>query len=411
MELPDTPPVDGADHYAALFRQNIVRGVQATLRQMPQGDALLSADEKAQALHALDFGLELADAWPHVRDLMLHIASKMEQAGHRGIWLGYLERGVKQADKVEDRAALAKLLLQLGYLNQLKSNYDAAYVHYRSSAEIFLATDDIGNYVRALNQQAFVAWLQRRPAEAQALTNVVLELMAPNDPKCATSYSVRGWLALDKSDWYTAEANFTLALELWEKEGDKRQIARRLRDLCNSLYPQKRFAEAIEQNKRALALFRQIDDRYEWAVTQMNLGAVYLEMKKPSEALPLFEELEKPFVDLQDILHLAMLYHNWGIAHRDVGGFTSAEEKLSEAINRYQSLHRTDLQVNALDDLGVAYALSGQPIQAIATFEQAMVYLTTIESAPGYQRLADTVHAHLEEAISSSTKGEGDAPA
>ena len=391
-------PVDDAARYARQFNQNIVRSVQATLRRMPEGDALLSEDQKTRALHVLDMSIKLPDAWPTVRELFLIMAPKMERAGHRADWLGYLEKGAKQADDMADRAAQANLLLQMGFLHQLQNNYDSASIHYQTSAAIFRTIEDTGNYARALNQQAFVAFLQRDLPEARRLTDRVIALLPPGDAKCATSYSVRGWLAFDNGEWSVAEENFRVALALWEQQEDGRQIARRLRDLGNALYPQHRFDEAIVVNERALALFEELEDRFEWAVTQMNLAVIHLVMKQPLPALHLLEEVEPIFVQVQDTHHLALLYHNWGIAHRDLHDFTAAEHRLTAAMQSYTALRRAASQVDALDDLGVTYVLAKRRADAIETFELALTKLSHMENDPSYQRIYNSVTSHLSEA-------------
>ena len=66
--------------YAALFRQYIQRSAQATLAAVQSSGPTLPVEQREQSLHALDFALELPEAWNEARDLLLGLAPKLDQA-------------------------------------------------------------------------------------------------------------------------------------------------------------------------------------------------------------------------------------------------------------------------------------------------------------------------------------------
>ena len=388
--------------YPDLFRQYVARSVAITYAAVAADPITLADEIRTQALHVLSFALRLAEAWPATRDLLLLLAPKMEKAGYRDDWIPYLKMGLQQSHVLGDTTVMAELNLQVGLLYQLRAQLAQAYHYYQASAICFATTGDTHNQARALNQQAFVAWLQRRHAEALQLTDVTLQLLPENDVRRATGYVVRGWIAIDNHDFEVAERYFTQALQLWQAQGDQRQIARRLRDLADVLQLQEHYQAAIDYYTQAIDLFTGIQDRFELAVTQINLGVIYLLHQQMEKALRCFAATESVFRQLQDHLNLANVYTNQGIAYRNLGQFTRSIAVLHKSIELFVNLNRTDRQVNALDELGMSYLAAGKVSEATVSLEQALTCLQKMEKEPGYRQQWEAVHAHLQLTLCAS---------
>jgi len=311
--------------YPALFGDYLGRSLDYVLAAVRATATLLPDDLREQALHTLRFALDLTPAWLLTRDLLLVMAPKMEQAGFRDEWLPYLEAGLRQSQRIGDGRAEAELTLEIGYVFQLRGKLSLARTHYTASASIFEKVGATHRQALSVNRQAFIAWLQRRYEEIPGLIELASKLLPEDDPERATSYVVLGWVALDRRDWQTGVAYFAQALQLWQKRGDKREIARRLRDLASALQMQQQYAESIVHYQRAIDLFDEVEDIFEQAVAKMNLGVVYLSVGQMHEAATLFALAEPIFRRVQDVEHLAMLYNNQGIVYRNLGRWASAK--------------------------------------------------------------------------------------
>jgi tetratricopeptide (TPR) repeat protein len=247
-------------------------------------------------------------------------------------WIPYLEKGLAQAQALEDGPAAAELNLHLGYLLQLRNKHQGAHACFSASATTFAAVGDTEKLARALNRLAFPCRLQPALGDPVALAQRALTLLSPAHPERAASYVALGWHAYDHRDWSSAAAYFEHALTIAQRQGHPRQIARRLRDLASAWQMQGKYQAAIDCYEQAITRFAAINDGYDQAVAHMNVGVAYLALQEAQAALDWFALAEPIFVRVQDRLHLAMLYNNRGIALRLLGQWTEAETAFLHSI-------------------------------------------------------------------------------
>lgn len=387
-------------NYPRVFCDFILRTLQGSLAQVQAAGNVLSDDLRDQALHILTFALKLEEAWPFTRTLLINLAPKLEQMGHRDDWMPYLEQGLQYSQALGDQETLARLHLQLGMLYQFRAKYDQACFHLTQSTERFAALNQRGEQAETLNRLAHIARLRRRYPEATALVTQALALLDDNDHGRAFSYFVLGGVAEDAGEFDNAIAYFQRSLALWEQAGDPRMIAVRLGNLGVPLRKLSKFAEAIACYERSIALFETVQDRVQQAMMRINLGNVYLVQQQPARALELYLLAEPPLRLAQDELNLALLTMNLGIAQRDLQHFSVAEQTLLAAIDGWQHLGNNYFLVNSLDELGLVYLQQGHHRLAAATFRQAMMTLAIMKDQPGYLSLLDSVSTHLAQVAS-----------
>lgn len=390
-ELPDAPLLN----YPKLFKQYVVRSIRTSLSGL-EDNSLSSQETRDRALHVLSFALQLEDAWTDTCELLLRMAPMMEKAGHRDDWLSYLEGGVRRCRLLEDEFAEAQLNLEIGMLHQLRSRYDDAYARYTISQVYFEKVSDTAKQAKAINRMAFVAYLQSRYVEATTLAEKALHMLHDDDAGRAASYNVLGRIAFDNQDWQQAVDYFQKALELREKENDPRMVAQSLRDLGPALRASGKYVEAIICHERAIALFAATNDLVQQAVTQMNLGTMYLFHDQPAQALNYYQLAEPIFRKTQDELHLGIVHTNLGIAHRQLQHRDRAEHFLLLAIRRWESLGRIDGLVNTMDELGLLFLEQGLLTEAETIFEDALNRLAQIEHKPSYEHYCKSLTTHLE---------------
>jgi tetratricopeptide (TPR) repeat protein len=397
--------------YTETFRNYIHWGTEHALAQVQATPGLLSDEVRTQALHLLSYALDLADAWPSARDLLLAMAPKMEMAGHRDSWIVYLKKGLAQGAAVGDRIAEAQLHRQLAFLLQLRSKFDQARFHYTASAMSFAEAGDPYRQAQVLGRLAHIEYWNGDPQEALALVQTVFAILSPADPERAICHLTLGWYAYHSHDYRDAQHHFAVALAFAEQQNDQRQIARRLRDLGNTLQGQRRYKESLACYLRANTLFTQLQDHYEQAVTNMNLAALYLLQEMPHEALELLLPAEVVFQGVQDQLHMALVQLNQGIAYRDIGEFEQAESLLVLAIEQWHLTGSMGMLVNTLNELGILYLKQCFIVKAEAVLQQAIKHLHQLQGQPGYEYYLATVLANLQESqnrqVCGDNKGQG----
>ena len=390
-----------ATDFARLFRDNIIRSAQHVFERLETlGEAFLPQAERELALHILDYALKYADAWPQTSQILLALAPKMEQEGHRDEWIPYLEQGIQQSRLQQDGRTEAGLHLQLGILYQLRAKFETASEEFRLSAIGFEQMGDLQNQAKAQNRRAYVARLLRNYEEANQFADEALERLDDADPELAYNYFVRGTIAYDQPNWREAAAFFQKALAIWEQGNNQRMVAWSLTNLGVAMRAQQRYAEAIQYYERAIALLEEVHDPVYQAVTRMNLGNVYLSRNQPQQALDLYTRAESVFRKAMDELHLAMIYTNIGIAHRYLKNWSWAKLALLESIEGWQQLGNIESLVNATEELGILYLDQGMYAQATTKFHDALNWLSQIRDEPGYAPLLESITTHLQQAQS-----------
>jgi tetratricopeptide (TPR) repeat protein len=382
--------------YPAIFRDYILRTAERNLAQLEVNhSAPLPLLE--QALHILTFVLNVDDAWPLARQLLLVMAPRMEQAGYRDDWIPFVDTAIARSQTLRDPLAEAQLSLHLGYLHQLRGRYEVSIAYLQASADRYAGLGHPQLQAEALSRWAYVARLQRNYAEAERLVTAACQLLSPQDIQLAFCDFVRGAIANDQRDWTGAIAYVRASLAAYQRVGDQRMIALRLGNLGSPLFMNQQYPEAIACYEQAIALFAELPDPVQQAVMQMNLGNVYSVLEQPEQALALYAAALPILRRVRDELHLAMLDTNRGIAHRQCQHWSDAETLFLAAIERWRQLGNARSQANAYDELGVTYLTQGQVSMAKGAFLCAYNLLIVNASAPSHAALLETVKGHLAE--------------
>ncbi|MBV7326849.1 tetratricopeptide repeat protein [Chloroflexi bacterium TSY] len=382
--------------YPDLFREFVVNNMGSALSRIDSSTgAVLTEEERERALHSLDFGLTIDEAWTLARKLLLTMAPKMEQAGFRDDWIPYLQQGIVQSRTLRDDKTRSKLYFHLGVLYQLRGRLDDAHHRFILSASGFEALDDSHNQAKALNRLAYIARLQRKPEEATRLVVTALKLLDEEAPERAYSYFVQGTIAYDALSWTEAADLFQRSLTLWQQEGNTRMVAWNLTNLGTTMRPLGRYAEAIRYYELAIALFEEIHDPVHQAVASMNLGNVYLVLEQPADALTFFQPAERVFRQVQDERRLAIIYSNQGIAYHGLQQWDQAEQAFLSSIERWQQTNDIHTLIDVYCDLGLTYFDQGQHLAAKEQFRIAQDHLTKIAGEPGYRQLHEMIMRYL----------------
>ncbi len=384
--------------YAALFRQYIQRSAQATLAAVQSSGPTLPVEQREQSLHALDFALELPEAWNEARDLLLGLAPKLDQAGIRQDYAPYLQRGIEQCQAAGDTAGLAEMELRLGQLWLVMGRMEEARSLFMASAGHFEAVGDRSGQAGALNRWAYLDAMQQRPDSAARLVQQVLSLAPPDDVEATYGQFVLGWLAHERRDWAAALDYFQAALDGWRSHGDAVMVARSLTNLGTAQRGAGQVEAAIAAYNEAIALMEELDDPVNQAQTRLNLGNAYWAMGQPQQALAHFLQAEPVFRRAHDTLRLARVNTNMGVVYLQLGQLEQAHAALTTAIDLNRLVGDRRLSANALDTMGELHLRLGQPAAALGWFEQAWAELGELATQPAYTGLASEIRAHQQEA-------------
>ncbi len=384
--------------YPDLFQQYVLRSVALAHAAIKAETPRFSTEAGERALHVLSYALGLDRAWPSARNLLLLLAPKMEQAGHRDDWLPYLERGVVLSQVQEDQQAEGELCLYLGELLRLRSKFELARQWLNTSIATFTALGENQGQARALNQLAYVAWQQHHYDEAESLAQRALTLLDEDDIERATCFSRLGLVAIDQQQWKEAEHYHRDALRIRQKYDDQRKIAWSLQNLGYALRGQGKYEEAIDYYEQAIAILEDVQDIANCANVQVNLGIVYWLAEQPTKALEIYSLAERTYRELQDTHNLAKIFNNKGLGYRDLCNWVQAESAFITSITLHEAVGDFSLRLESLDELGLVYLGQGQYDKASTTFESVRAALPQIVGTPTYAYLAEVLPTHLAQA-------------
>ena len=375
----------------ATFERLLLKTATQTLTRLADNAALPTAAERDQALHVLSFALANATAWPLARDLLLTLAPRMEQLGHRSDWIPYLERGLQVSESRCDAQTAGECQLQLGLLYRLLGEFDQAQQWVKASIATFALTDDKNGQARAYLEQAWIDHLQHRYIAVAAHVEQAQLLLAPDAPEQAICLRILGTIALDQGRYEEAESYQRAALPRFEQLGDRRKAAWTLHNLANALRGQTRYREAINYYEQAATLLLALGDQYHWAMAQMNLGTTYCNSEQPAEGLACHRKAQQVFVKLNDKLNIAKTNTGLGIGFLMQQEFAQAVTAFQHSSEQFAELGYENWRLNALDGLAMTYLAAEHYEQAVLILEQAIAALPQIVEAPNYSYLTKSL--------------------
>lgn len=387
------------DDYPTLFRQNVLRSVQATLARVRRETTLgLSEAVRTRIFAVLDYALRLSDAWPLVRELLRVLGPQFNLGGYWVQWLPYLERGISAGENYQDPTTIAALSCDLGLLYQRLGKLDLAETHLTYACTVARASQQPAILGLALQQLAEVERLRRRYTECNALLAEAQTLFAPADPAQAYGFFIRGKAALDQHDLTAATAAFMEAKGLWQAEGNQGRVALCIQNLGRIAAAYGEPLTAIPLYEQAIDLLITVGDRSNLPVVQVNLGIAYYASQQEEEALALYQEAEANFQAMNDDRYLAMVYNNFGVVYTTLREWNRAEAYLQRGLALHQQVGDKKAWINTKGNLGILYLEEACYGQAILTFQEALAELQTTTRDAEYERLWREITKHLTQA-------------
>lgn len=384
------------NRYPATFRTYILNGLEHWLAQVAKTEGSLAEQLSSQVFHLLNYGLKLEDAWNLTTQLLMQLEPKLILSKIPEEWLLCLEEALSLSQQKQTQAIRGNLHLYIGYVYERNRRLEDALLHYQKGAACFLAVDSPNDYARSLNRVANIQRMSGDFAGAQQHLNQVIELLPADNRNLSLTYSVLGWVYFDQSDWSNSRTSFERALQFSRDFRDKGREATLLRDIGSTLQMQSEFAYATLYYDRAAKLFAELDNQYELAITEMNLGAIYLHLRQWQESIEWLNRAHNRFQTFEDLYYLGMNYTNQGIAYRGLKRLDEALRCFETSVGLLSDTGHLYWTANALDELGVTLLDLKSTQQAALHFNLALNKLYELSTTHTYQEKIAEVLKHLE---------------
>jgi len=380
-----------------IFQKILFQAIEDVTNRIQGAGDTVTGEEGEQILQFLDYALAWPSLWSATQALLLAAAPKMSDVSYRAVWAGCIERGITQCQFYGDTCAEATLLFQLGRLQQLQAQYQAAQTSLTKSAELYRDVGDNRDYAAAINRLAFIARRQRQYSVAKELVDRARPLLSEDDQELDVNYFVRGSIALDEEDGALAEQYYRQALAICQRMADRPRIAQRCWNIGLALFHQKKYTEAIVYYDQSLDLYNEVDDPRNQAILLMNKGVALIEVGQPEQALPWLQKAYQGLHEVQDPLNIAKVAVNLGITSRLLQQWGEAERFLQSAVQQWVELGSSKSEINARIELAIVFIRQAQYTKAVAELKSAKQLLSQIKDDPAHPALASEVSKHLME--------------
>lgn len=286
---------------------------------------------------------KLHDNKNEARSLM-DIATSYYYEGNTDTALFYCEMALPKLDSFPLKKA--KLYNNMGIFSKKSGNYSAATDYYLKALSFFIEVQDTALIIATQN----------------------------NIGAMFTKYQ-----QFDKAFNYHNDA-----VKLSEMTHDKQGLARGYAGIALAQDYLMQYETAIENNEKAISLFKELGLQKDLLSIQYNLASVYYSLGQNDKALPLFDTLLYQFKAINATVEVAACINTIGLIYYDKKELDSATIYLEQAFQLQQYIDDPTMLKNMLISLSELYQSKGE-------LEKAM------NASKRYESIKDSLH-NLEEA-------------
>jgi tetratricopeptide (TPR) repeat protein len=386
-----TPPPNYSDLIHTLIRQATAEATATSTHRSESGL------DPAALLQVLVVALKRPEHWTDARDLLLHLNPAFERDGRYAEWTSLLERGIEQSRIARDNETHAILHVYLGNICRIQGKREDSFTSLRHALTYFEHIPSSVWYVRACNGMARI--LQEQGESEQSIQwaeRALACLPADHYDERAVCYRMLGGVAVGHRQWEQAYLPLLESLRLWRQGGDPRLIAFGLTNLSLPLRGLGRYDEAEEVLNESIPIFVQIGDETHEAIAHINLSSLYLTTERWQDAIRECYRAERLLLHRNDVLRLAGVYNNWGMAFAGLQQWSDAIRAYEESITYWIKVESRDGRANAMDNLSVALYQVGDYERSAETCRDALKILGDSQNTI----LRDELLMHLDQVMS-----------
>ncbi len=173
-------------------------------------------------------------------------------------------------------------------------------------------------------------------------------------------------------DWRTALKLYGEVKEIFEAQGDRRNVAASLHQLGMVHYQQGNYTEAVKLYEQSLDIKKDLGDKSGIARSLHQLGMVHYQQGNYTEAVKLYEQSLDIKKDLGDKSGIASSLHQLGMVHQDQGNYTEAVKLYEQSLDIKKDLGDKSGIARSLHQLGMVHQDQGNYTEAVKLYEQSL---------------------------------------
>ncbi|MCI0558730.1 MAG: tetratricopeptide repeat protein [Nitrososphaera sp.] len=363
------------------FVENITAGLRYWQEQTDQLDdwAISELDAQRQNLHRMvRYGLVLPQTWRDTVVVILQSFTLVEQRGYWSEWSMVLERALSICPQGELHLRF-KLLIRLGQLQRFMRQFSQAIETHYTAETVAQQLGDSQAVAEAHYNLSECYWHSRDYDKAEHYGLLALEHFNQLDAELkwhAAVLNTLGMVAWWRGDLPLAEQRLAKAVDYCRVIGQPTQQARTLNNLAGTLRAAEKYETALQYLDEAREQLASTASELDKAMVNITRGGIYYDLQQWAKAETAFRQANSTFlVRSGHIFYQALVAQGLGNVLLKQGQLIEAEGYLREGLILWQQANDNLMLSNTLGTLAETLAAQGRSVEAIALYDEALIYL------------------------------------
>lgn len=202
----------------------------------------------------------------------------------------------------------------------------------------------------------------------------------------AQSYHQLGWFNLLKGEYLPSIENNNKALDVWKEIGNKDGIARTTGNLGIVYKEQGNYTKALDCYFSALRFCEETHNERSIAINYSNIGVVYNNQKDPAKAIDYFTKALAISQKMNNKVGMAANLGNLGNAYEKLKNYDQAEQNYTRCLQIAEEIGYKQMQAIALGNLGLVYSNAKDLGRSLEYFNKALKIEEEMGDATGVAR-------------------------
>jgi CHAT domain-containing protein/Tfp pilus assembly protein PilF len=351
---------------SALLASNPERMNAALVRELnKQGRTLFSQSKFPQALSVYDVGLTVAD---RINDkagaalLLIGVGNAHYLQGDYAKAADAFGRSLKLSEETGSKTDIARAMSSLASVHRVRGDYKESLELNLKSLSLREEAGDKAGIAVSLSNIAGVYYSQGNYGQAleYQLRGLALQEEVGDKGGIATALANVGAVYLIQGDYMRALEMRQKSLKIREEMGDKAGIAQGLNSLGMVYFAHGDYGQALEFYRRSLQLAGEIGGKALTAGLFTNMGNVYYEQGDYRQAAEFMLKGMKLNEELGDKPSIAALLNNLGAMYNDQGDYDRALDALQRSLKMAEEMGFEQVVASSLINIAQTHHHQGK---------------------------------------------------
>jgi CHAT domain-containing protein/Tfp pilus assembly protein PilF len=335
-------------------------------------EALVKVESEAERTKLLAEEKELAPA--ELVRAMIEQGSRLYRQSRFDQAIAVYRLSQSIAEKIGDKAGIARALNNLGITYNIKGDYAQALEYFQRSLATSEAGGDKAGIARALTSIGEFELQQGDSKRALEHFQKSLEASKALENKAGIARILRniGEVYIQQGDYAQALEYAQKSLAIFEAEGNKFWIASILNSIGIIHSSQGEYAQALEYFRKSLTVNEVVGEKGLTASVLTNMGEVNRKQGDYAQALELYQKALPIFESIGYKAGVASALDSIGSVHNWQGAYAQAVEYYQKSLAMRESLGNQALIARSLNNIGSAYGSQGDLARALEYFQKSL---------------------------------------